>query len=443
MANIEKFLDKKGVKALWEEIYNTFTHKTEYELDKAEIEANIETLQNDVEALQESGAGQAVLDRVAALEENAAGEPGRIASAVQDVLDGAPEAYDTLKEVADYIAADDGRAADMIERISALENAEPTALTPAEVRDICTRVYEEMFLHKYTVADSAEVLNALNNISDSGSIVLEDNVDLGNQIISIPEGKSVSIDLGGNELNMTSVGNYAGMQVMGDVSIENGTINATKRALAVFNGGSLTIGEKANVISGDVAVSATGAGSEVVMDGGSITSQESGVLVTTGARMEMNDGVITGLDNGPIMGNGTRGQGDVEIVMNGGELVANIQSAGYVAVGVYMPNSGTFTMNGGKITANGGAGVVCRGGKTIINGGEIVTTQHPTLEVGKVGDSRVVVPCSAVVYDKNSKYPAMDTLEVVIGKDAVLNGAHEDITIISDEENPNIVDNRA
>ena len=82
-------------------------------------------------------------------------------------------------------------------------------------------------------------------------------------------------------------------------------------------------------------------------------------------------------------------------------------------------------------------------GKTIINGGEIVTTQHPTLEVGKVGDSRVVVPCSAVVYDKNSKYPAMDTLEVVIGKDAVLNGAHEDITIISDEENPNIVDNRA
>ena len=69
--------------------------------------------------------------------------------------------------------------------------------------------------------------------------------------------------------------------------IKNGTINATKRALAVFNGGSLTIGEGADVISGDVAVSANGAGSEVVMDGGSITAQESGVLVTTGAKLEM------------------------------------------------------------------------------------------------------------------------------------------------------------
>ncbi len=443
MANTEKFLDKNGVRALWEQIHNTFAHQADYELDKAGLEADIESLQNDVEALQNAGVDQSTLDRITALEESAAGEADRIGAAVQEVLDGAPEAYDTLKEVADYIASDEGRAADMIDRIVDLENAEIPALTPQEVKDICDRVYDELHLHKYVAEDKEGVLRALNEIQDSGSIVLEEDVDLGSQILAIPEGKVISIDLGGNEMTLATASNVPGIQVVGgSLSIENGTINATKRALQAYDGGSITLGEGAEVISGDVAVGATGAGSEIIVDGGSITAQESGVLVTSGARVEMNDGTITGLDNGPIMGNGTRGQGDVEIVMNGGELIANIESAGYVAVGVYMPNSGTFTMNGGRIVANGGAGVVCRGGLTKILGGEIVTTAHPTLEVGKVGDSRVVVPCSAVVYDKNSKYPAMDSLEVIIGADAILNGAHEDITIISDEAEPRVIDNR-
>ena len=412
MANTEKFLDKNGVRALWEQIHNTFAHQADYELDKAGLEADIESLQNDVEALQNAGVDQSTLDRITALEESAAGEADRIGAAVQEVLDGAPEAYDTLKEVADYIASDEGRAADMIDRIVDLENAEIPALTPQEVKDICDRVYDELHLHKYVAEDKEGVLRALNEIEDSGSIVLEEDIDLGSQILAIPEGKVISIDLGGNEMTLATASNVPGIQVVGgSLSIENGTINATKRALQAY-------------------------------DGGSITAQESGVLVTSGARVELNDGTITGLDNGPIMGNGTRGQGDVEIVMNGGELIANIESAGYVAVGVYMPNSGTFTMNGGRIVANGGAGVVCRGGLTKILGGEIVTTAHPSLEVGKVGDSRVVVPCSAVVYDKNSKYPAMDSLEVIIGADAILNGAHEDITIISDEAEPRVIDNR-
>jgi hypothetical protein len=272
---------------------------------------------------------------------------------------------------------------------------------------------------------------------------LEDDINIGNNIINVPEGATVTLDLGGNEMIVESVGSVPGIQTHGgNIIIENGTITASKRALHAFDGGSITIGENAEIVSGDVAVGASGAGSEVIMNDGSITAQETGILAISGGRIEVNGGTITGLDNGPLMGNGTRGQGDIEIVMNGGELIANIESAGYVAVGVYMPNSGTFTMNGGRIVANGGAGVVCRGGLTQLLGGEIVTTAHPTLEVGKVGDSRVVVPCSAVVYDKNSRYPAMDSLQVIIGKDMVLNGAHEDITVISTEAEPNIIDNR-
>lgn len=429
----KKFLDSEGVKVLWQEICSIFTPKEEtenfasqYALFKEDVDYQLGDLYRAINALQAQ----------------AAGESDRTAAAIANVVDNAPDAFDTLKEIADYIAGDETRAGDILSRLSSVEDSEAIGLTKDEIKDIAQRTYEETILHKYRSNSVADVANALANIEEDGEIVLEGNVDLGTTTLTIPKGKAITLNLGGNELDIATTGNTSGLQVLGNLTVTNGAIHSAKRAMAVFNGGSLTIGEGAEVVAGDVAISAQGAGSEIIMEDGSVTAQESGLLVTSGAKLTMNGGIVTGLDNGPIMGNGTKGQGDVEIVMNGGELVANIESNGYVAVGVYMPNSGSFTMNGGKITANGGAGVVCRGGVTTLNGGEIITTAHPTLEVGKVGDSRVVVPCSAVVYDKNSKYPAMDTLQIVIGKDMILNGAHEDISIISDEETPNIVDNR-
>ena len=462
----DKFLDKSGVKVLWEEACKTFVDSTNYELDKAEleqaiaeaggeidlseIEESIAGLEGDLSGLEGDISGLnsdlSNLDgRINSLEAGAEEVDGKIESAVNaaiaDVVDSAPEAFDTLKEIADYIAEDKEGAADLASRIGALEEAEIPSLSKSEIKDICSRVYDEVVMSKYIVADKDEVLNALANIENGGSITLEENIDLGSQIITFPANKEVTLDLGGQELDLTSAGSTPGIQILGDVTIENGKISATKRALGVFEGGSLIIGEGAEVVSGDCAVSVTGAGSTVIVNDGEITAQESGILITSGAKVEVNGGKIIGLDNCPLQGNGTAGQGNIEIVMNDGELVANIQSAGYVACGVYMPNSGSFTMNGGSIVANGGAGVVCRGGVTTINGGSITATGDPSL-TGKVGDSRVVVPCSAIVYDKNSKYPAMDSLAVVVNQGAILSGSKSEIEIISDEANPNVIDNR-
>lgn len=442
MPTNEKFLDKEGVRALWEEAYGSFAEKTGYELAKAEIEANIESMQSDILDLQNAGTDQETLDRISALEANDAGEEARINAAIANVVDSAPEAFDTLKEVADYIAEDKEGAADMVSRISALENAEIESLSKAEVKDICKRVYDEIVLNKYIVADKDEALKAIANISGNGSITLEDNLDLGTQPVNINADQDVTLDLGGKELDLSA--NGAGLQVMGNLTVKNGKINAAQRAIAAFQGGSITIGDGAEITAGDCAVTATGAGSEIVMDGGSITAQEAGLLVTTGAKAVVNDGVITGLDNAPIMGNGNPGQGDVDIEIHGGELVANIQSANYVACGVYMPNSGKLVMDGGKITANGGAGIVARGGDVTVEGSaEIITTAHPTLTEGKVGDSRIVVQCAPIVYDKHSKYPAMDSLKVTVNDNAILtSGIDKDIQIISEEAEPQVFDNR-
>ena len=285
------------------------------------------------------------------------------------------------------------------------------------------------------IDDEKEILAA---ISAGGKVKLAQNISLSK---GITIKKDLELDLNGKTIScderiaMFTISNGA------VVKVSNGNINAKYRAFYVTSG-LLQIENGANISAQDCALNTNGANAKAIMNGGLVTAQEAGILLTTGSSFEMNGGKIVGLDNGPIMGNGTAGQGDISVVMNGGELEANIQSTGYVAVGVYMPNSGSFVMNGGKIKANGGAGVVCRGGSSELLGGEIITTAHPSLEVGKVGDSRVVVPCSAVVYDKNSKYPAMDSLEIIIGENMVLNGAHSDVEIISEEEQPNIIDNR-
>ena len=146
------------------------------------------------------------------------------------------------------------------------------------------------------------------------------------------------------------------------------------------------------------------------------------------------------MGNGSAAGSANDGT-NMHVVMNGGKLIAKIQSAGYTACGVYVPNSGSFIMNGGEIISDG-AGLVMRGGKVTLNGGKI-TANGAAGATGKVGDSRVVVGSYAVVYDANSKYPAMDSLELIVGKDMILEGTDGDIqTILADGVEANITDNR-
>ena len=48
-----------------------------------------------------------------------------------------------------------------------------------------------------------------------------------------------------------------------------------------------------------------------------------------------------------------------------------------------------------------------------MNGGTFICTGNAT---GKVGDSRVVVPCAALVFDSEANYPALDGGSVILVK---------------------------
>ena len=292
------------------------------------------------------------------------------------------------------------------------------------------------------VSDVAGLKAMLANDKAEVSVTLNEDVAL-DSIVTIPEGKKLNLDLGGNSMSASGVAIYVNG---GEAVISNGSVSSSANdAIAVRNGGSVTIDGADITSSRSNAISAKEA--TIVVNSGSVTSQEAGLLGFKDSVITINGGTITGIDNGPVMGNGSAAGSandgtNMNVVMNGGTLIAHIQSAGYTACGVYVPNSGSFTMNGGEIISDG-CGICQRGGTVNLNGGRIVANGAAGA-VGKVGDSRVVVGSYAVVYDANSKYPAMDTLELNIADGMELVGTDGDIQVLlADGVEANINDNRS
>ena len=283
------------------------------------------------------------------------------------------------------------------------------------------------------VADIAGINAMLANDEAEVSITLADDV---NEIITVPVGKKVHLDLGGNEVRGLTVEG-------GEVIISNGTVESSSTVkedpVLVSDGGKVIL-DGAEIVGHRNNGVTLSSGGQLVVNSGSISAQEAGVYPSGNSEVIINGGTISCIDNGGLMANGTAGRGGNTIVMNGGRIEGHITSAGYLACGVYLPNDDVFTMNGGEIISDG-AGIVLRGGKAILNSG-VVEGNGVSGVKGKVGDSRVVVGPYAVVYDMESKYPAKDSLELVVGTDMVLHGTDGDIDIVGDSANANITYNR-
>lgn len=260
----------------------------------------------------------------------------------------------------------------------------------------------------------------LENDEPEVEIILNGDIALSDNIV-VASDKKVVLDLAGNKMSIPS---GKELVVNGELVIDgDGEIDAAKWG-----------------------VNAYGADAKVTLNSGKLVAAESPMSIQGGASFVMNGGELEGLDNCPLMGQGTAGNGGTEMIMNGGKLIAHITSAGYIACGVYMPNDGKFVMNGGEIISDG-AGVVMRAGEVELNGGSIVAN-GTTGVAGKVGDSRVVVGPYAVVYDEKANYPGLQTGEfkLTIGANMDLRGTDGDISILmptgKDVSEANIIDNR-
>ena len=215
------------------------------------------------------------------------------------------------------------------------------------------------------------------------------------------------------------------------IKVESGTVVSTQGS-ALFAMGDIT-GQK------DIT-------SYINITGGYVKAQEFGASPQgRGASVTVNGfAVIESLDNAAVAGNGTNSpeekRGGTSITISGKcWLIGRIQSPGYAACGIYHPQQGTLTIKYSRgipnIVAVNGAGIVMRGGTLDYRAGNITATGDANF-VGKVGDSRVVVGTSGIVYDRDCDYYDAANVKINIsdnsGEKKVV-GAKAAIQVINDK----------
>ena len=390
--------------------------------DDEEIRDLIAALEGEVSGLYHFKGSVANLAELEAIQNPQVGDTYNIADTGMNAAwtaDGVWDQFGSVADLTDY-----------------LQKKDVEALTRTEVNSI-------LFAGKTAVVTDVESIQAvLSNSQPAVEITVNDNLEL-EETVTIPAGKKVTLNLGNNSVESGAtqafVADGAGAElVLNGGSVEsdsNGTVYAN-------NGGKVTINGTTIVSTNNNCVCARGAGSEVVVNSGDLTGQEYGILAIDAGDVVVNGGNIKGLDNFGIGGNGTAGRGGSTVTINGGVIEGHIQAAGYQAVAIYWPNTGTLNFNGGTIITDG-AGIVQRGGTVNIGADAVIqASDTPTdRETGTAGDGRNVVGRYAVVYDYNSKYPAYESMALNIAAGATLSSVDGDLSILPADA-PNVVDNR-
>lgn len=303
---------------------------------------------------------------------------------------------------------------------------------------------------KYTTLDEA-----INAATDGQTVVLYD-IDEPTKTYTVA-GKSLTFDLNGSTVNLNSItaDNGATLTFVDNtataeptvsddyktVTYSAGTMTLTS-GLKAQNGSGITVNSgkyvntKGNLLSaiGDT----TGASeikSTVTVDGGYLESQEFTITPQgKGAVANVNGGVLVARDNAVVAGHGTNTatekRGGTTINITGGTMIGKIQSAGYVACGVYHPQEGKLNISGGKIVALGGSGILMRGGQLNQTGGEVIATGDAAL-TGKVGDSRVVVGTSGIIFDRDANYYDAVNTTVEVSGEAKVSGTKAAIEVLN------------
>lgn len=233
----------------------------------------------------------------------------------------------------------------------------------------------------------------------------------------------------------------------------SGTLELTG-SICAYNGAAINVESGTIVSTRDIALLAMGditgqkdITSYVKITGGYVKAQKFGASPQGRGASVTVDGaaVIESLDNAAVAGNGTntpeRKLGGTSITISGKcWLIGRIQSQGYAACGIYHPQQGTLTIkyNAGipNIVAINGAGIVMRGGTLDYRAGNIIATGDANF-VGKVGDSRVLVGTSGIVYDRDCGYYDVANAKITIpssGEKKVV-GAKAAIQVINDSNN--------
>lgn len=265
----------------------------------------------------------------------------------------------------------------------------------------------------------SNVADAVYAAGTNDTITMVNNTNLF-EVLQIPADKTIILDLNGYTIKAPTTKAYDAIINRGTLTIKDS--KKTGEIISDYNTG---IGLLAN--------------SKTTIEYAKITGREGaigGYASTVGATLTINDGIFKGIDNAVVIFNGSERTGNANtITINGGTFNGTIQSSGYVACGIYAPWQDNITVNGGTFNITNGAGIVARAGNVTVTDGEFNTTGNTT---GRVGDSRVVVPCSALVFDSGANYPALtDSSKLTINGGKFKSDANNIAVVIPDAGDTN------
>lgn len=210
------------------------------------------------------------------------------------------------------------------------------------------------------------------------------------------------------EGNLTNNDAYSFVANGGEIVLEGtGSISGKGYVAYAQNGGTVTVnGGTYESTSSGQCIAALGANSKVVMNGGKIKSQEAGIMAFNGAEVEINGGELETVDNFAVGTNGSEGKGGNTIHIKNAVINAHIETAGYIACGIYAANNDTIIVEDTEINVTNGCGICQRGGTLVVkNGTKITTTWDGTVQEGGVGDRKKNLGADGIIFDEEGLYP--------------------------------------
>lgn len=273
------------------------------------------------------------------------------------------------------------------------------------------------------IAGESKSLEISEDIKTTSALIVENGCSV---LLNIPEGKAIDVSKCGYMYGFVATGE---MEISGPGYVTAKTSGSTgSRLFRIIDGGSVKIND--GVFSANVPVANNGG--TITINGGDFTSVEPCVLFEaayTDTNVIINNGDFTATDNGVLMGNGTKvtGKTPCKVKVNGGVFNGGIKSDGYIANGIYCPSFDEIEIDGATFNITDGCCVLARAGKVTVKNTTInMIYTDKALESGKVGDSRIVVPCVPFVFDEAAKYPMLDDdSRITIGENVVINYSGE------------------
>lgn len=176
--------------------------------------------------------------------------------------------------------------------------------------------------------------NTTSSISVTGGTVSAPAVGI------VTEAGTISIT--GGTVSATGETSYAIQSSSSTVNVSGGTVSAVTEAIHLESSSTATI-------SGDAVVKVTG-------------ESTWGIVVYSKSTLTVQDNATIQSNGFAISGNGSAGQGETTINIEGGTITGG-------DAGIYQPQSGSLNITGGTIT--GATGVYVKSGELSVTGGEI------------------------------------------------------------------------